>query len=422
MKKVLIIFQMIVLICIGLSARGQQVTSINYRDYMEKVMTSNIGYAAEKLNINISEAELKAARVFNDVALGVEYADNDDNNMLMGRSVSAELSKTFSFGKRRANIDLAASEKELTDALLKDYFHSLRAEATMAYLETVMQTELYQVKQQSCRSICDLAKGDSIRYNLGDIPQIDAVQSALEAGISRNEVIQMNAELLNSYSSLDLWTGEFSGEILSSPEESLTIFERTFNTEELLQTALQNRTDLAAAMKNANVARKALQVTKRERNMDLDLALGYNYNTEVRNSIAPAPEFSGVTLGVAVPLKFSNLNRGSIIAAEHRAMQAELNYRQAELEVQASVTQSLRKYTSMLEQVKNFDNGLLQDAKSIVDKKLFSYQRGETSLLEVLNAQRTYDDVQTTYIETLYNCVVSLVELERNAGIWDIFQ
>ena len=414
-EKSLILF----FLCIGVQAQEIQ-KKIDYQIYMELVWKQNISYAAEKLNVSVAEAEVKAANVFNDVMLGIEYADNDDRNMLMGRSVSAELSKTFSFGKRRANIDLARSEKELTDVLLEDYFHSLRAEATLAYLEAVMQRELFQVKQRSCKSISDLALGDSIRFRLGQITQVDAVQSALEAGISRNEVIQMRAELFNTYSSLDLWIGEFSGTALLMPEGTLIIPERNFNMEELLQTALHNRTDLAAAMKNTDVARKALKVAKAERNMDFDVALGYNYNTEVRNDIAPAPEFNGVTLGVAIPLMFSNFNKGTVLAAEHRAQQAELYYRQAELEVQTSVIQSLRKYTSMVEQVKNFDNGLLQSAKSVLDGKMYSYERGETSLLEVLNAQNTYHDLQTNYIETLYNCAVSLIELERNAGIWDI--
>ena len=415
------------LICILLfsciNIRSQEVQKkIDYQTYIELVWKQNIGYAAEKLNVSVANAEVKAARVFNDIMLGAEYADNNDHNVQMGRSVSVELSKTFSPGKRSANIDLAGSEKELTDALLEDYFHTLRAEATRAYFEAIMQAELFRVKQQSYENIFELAKGDSIRHHLGTITKVDAIQSSLEAGIARNEVIQSRAELHNTYSSLDLWLGEFSGETLLVPEGALAIPERIFNTEELLQAALNNRADLAAAMKNVDVARKALKVTKRERNIDFDLALGYNYNTEVLNEISPSIAFSGATLGVAIPLKFSHLNKGAVRAAEFRAQQAELNYQQAELEVQASVIQSLRAYKSMLEQVKNFENGLLQDAKLVIDGKIYSYERGETSLLEVLDAQRTHDELHANYIETLYNCVVSLIELERNAGIWDIIE
>ena len=252
-----IIISILLVFCVNIYAQEAQ-KIINYQTYMELVWNRNIGYAAEKLNISIAEAELKAAHVFNDVTLGVEFADNDDKNMMMGRSVSAELSKTFSFGRRSANIDLAKSEKELTDALLEDYFHALRAEATLAYYEAVMQTELFRVKQQSYRNMRDLARADSIRLRLGEITKVDALQSGLEAGISRNEMLQARTELHNTYSSLDLWLGEFSGETLLVPEGLLMISERTFNTDELLQTALNNRADLAAAMKNADVARKAL--------------------------------------------------------------------------------------------------------------------------------------------------------------------
>ena len=63
---------------------------------------------------------------------------------------------------------------------------------------------------------------------------------------------------------------------------------------------------------------------------------------------------------------------------------------------------------------------MLKQAKNVLDGKIYSYHRGEVPLLEYLNAQRTYDDVQAQYIETLYNYSVALVELEKSVGIWDI--
>ena len=108
--------------------------TIDYKTYIEQVGKQNLGYAAEKLNVNIAEAELKAAKVFNDPQLSVGYGDNNEAYMQMGRFVEVELSKTFSIGKRDANIELAKSEKALNEALLEDYFYRLRAEATVAYL------------------------------------------------------------------------------------------------------------------------------------------------------------------------------------------------------------------------------------------------------------------------------------------------
>ena len=209
-------------------------------------------------------------------------------------------------------------------------------------------------------------------------------------------------------------------ETLYLPQGSLRLAERAFPAGMLVASALENRADLVAAMRNVDVAQRAVTVARRERNMDFDLALGVNHNGTVRNEIAPAPRFTGFTVGLSVPLKFSNFNKGTVEAARYREQQAQTAYEQARLQVQTEVMQNYRRYTSLIGQVRHYDNGLLENAASVVKGKIYSYDRGETSLLEVLNAQRTYDEVRTLYIETLYNYAASLVELETSAGIWDI--
>ena len=92
-------------------AYGAVERPVGYAGYMEQVARRNLSYAAEKLNMNIAEAGVRAARLFNDPQLSVEYGNNQDWNMQMGQGISGELSKTFSPGKRSANIHLAGSEK-----------------------------------------------------------------------------------------------------------------------------------------------------------------------------------------------------------------------------------------------------------------------------------------------------------------------
>ena len=70
--------------------------------------------------------------------------------------------------------------------------------------------------------------------------------------------------------------------------------------------------------------------------------------------------------------------------------------------------------------MKHYETRLLKQAQEVLDAKIYSYNRGEVSLLEVLNAQRTFDEVQAQYIETLFNYNAALVELEKAVGIWDI--
>lgn len=407
-------------LCATLTASAQQIIPLSYHQYMEKVAEGNLEYAAERLNVNVSEAGVTAAKVFNDPNLAVSYYNNENNNLQMGEGVEVELSKTFSFGKRGAGIALARSESELTKALLADYFRNLRAEATVSYLEVLKQYELYKVKENAYETIRQLAESDSVRYRLGKIMEIDATQSRLEAGILHNELLQADAELQNAFSNLNLLTGTLAHDTLFQPEAVLRISPREFVMTDLLSNAVENRADLVAALKNKEVASRALIVARRDRNTDVDLSIAVSRNARVHNEEAPAPPFTGVTAGVAIPLKFSNFNKGTVRAARFREQQAETQYQQALLQVQTEVMQAYRSYQSFSKQVEHYENGMLSQAREVIDGKIYSYNRGEVSLLEVLDAQRTYDDVQAQYIETLFNHSTALVELEKSAGIWDV--
>jgi len=416
MKNICI--NIIITIFVWTPAMCQQIIPLSFRDYIEKVIGGNLEYAAERLNLNVSEAELVAAKVFNDPNLSVSYYNNENKALQMGEGFEFELSKTFTFGKRSAGINLARSEKELTIALLDDYLRNLRADATIAYLEALKQLELYQVKQDSYRHFRQLATSDSIRFALGKIMEIDATQSRLEAGILHNELLQSEVDLHNAFAYLNLLTGCLAKDTLFRPEATLHLAPQSFILSELLAAATENRADITAALKNKEIASRALTVARRERNTDIDLSLGVSKNARVRNDEAPAPPFTGITAGVSIPLKFSNFNKGNINVARFREQQAEILYQQALLQVQTEVLQSFRRYQTLTEQVQHYESQLLNEAREVIDGKRYGYARGETSLLEVLTAQHTYNEVQSQYIETLFNHSAALVELERSAGIW----
>lgn len=77
-------------------------------------------------------------------------------------------------------------------------------------------------------------------------------------------------------------------------------------------------------------------------------------------------------------------------------------------------------YESTNKQVEHFEKGLLNMAQQVLKGKIYSYERGKTSLLDVLNAQRTYNEVRCQYYEAVFNYDSALIELERSTGIWDL--
>lgn len=394
---------------------------IAFKEFIALVGKNNYSYAAEKFNVSIAETHILSSGIFPDPELSFGYFDNGQRRMNMGYGFNSEFSWTIELGgKRKARIDLAKSEYELTRILLQDYFRNLRADATLLYLQAIQNKLLLDVQISSYQTMNKLAQSDSLRFKIGAIKQVDARQSKLEAGSMLNNVYQAEAEWKISLSNLFVLTGKKQSDTLLFPLGDFSSFDRTFSLSDLITTALNNRADLLAALQNKKISQNLFKLAKANRVIDLGLATGITYASYVRNVIAPTPAFTSVNAGLNIPLKFSNNRPGELQAAYYAELQSDAQYRQIELEIQNEVTQAYFNYVALKKQVQQFNYGLLQDAKAVLDGKIYSYQRGETTLLEVLNAQRTYNEIQQTYYQTLYNYAAALVNLERAAGIWDI--
>ena len=419
-------FLMLLLVIFGNTVHAQVDTGfyqlkLSFPAYLKMVEQNNLGYAAEKFKVSIAEADALSARVFPDPELSFGAGDHGQRRMKMGYEISSGLSYTLEMGgKRKARTNLANREAELAQLLLDDYFRNLRADATAAYLNAVKEKALLRLKMSSYDMMKKLSSSDSIRLKLGAISGVDARQSRLEAASQLNEVFQQEADWKSALANLNMWSGSKQQDTFYEPDVDLKKLERIFNLQELILNAQNRRTDLLAALKSTEVSKWMLKLAKASRTLDLGLSLGVASNSVVANAVAPTPSSTNVTIGFSIPLKFSNQNPGALRAARYCVQQNEVLYRQTELQIQTEVTQAYYNYLASRKQVAQFSGGMLSDAQKVLDGKVYSYKRGETSLLEVLNAQRTFNEVRQSYLETWNAYGNTLLELERAAGIWDI--
>ncbi|MBS1557156.1 MAG: TolC family protein [Bacteroidetes bacterium] len=394
---------------------------ITFPEYLESVGKGNLNYAVQKFNVDIAYAGIEIAKIFPNPELYYGYVNMGQGRMKAGYGYSVNANTTLELGgKRKARIDLANNGVELTKAQLEDFFRNLRADATLAFLNALALRNRLQVMTHSYESINKLAASDSIRFKLGSIMEIDAKQSRLEARYLLNSVIQAQSDWKVSLNNLNLLIGKTNIDTLLYPAGRFDQFDREFIYKDLVTTALNNRADLVAALKNKKVAASALRLAKANRMIDLGITLGSNNTSVVTNFVEPTPSLTAVYGGLTIPLKFSNNYKGDLRTAEYNIAQAELQYRQIELQVETDVAQAYSQYMAERKQVQQYQSGLLGEAKRVLEGKVYAYQRGKTSLLEVLNAQRTYNTIQMDYFNTLYNYASALVQLERAVGIWDI--
>lgn len=403
-----------VLLLLGFIA--QTTHAQEYSDYMNAVERQNAAFLAERYNVSIAEAQTSAARVFNDPTLSVEYGNNQDWSLQMGQSVEVGLSYLFNLGNvRRARINVARSEEDITRAAIDDWFRNLKADATIAWVHAQEAHALLDIKRSSYESMLKVADNDSIRAALGDGSRIDAQQSRIESKAIYAEYLEAEAEYANALQTLSLYAGGTSFRDVS--DEDIVLALPSSSAQEIIELALENRADLRSAELSRTLSERNLALVKAARAPEFELSLGYSYNTEVKNEIAPAPRFHGLTVGVSIPLKFSRLNKGERLAAERSAQQAEAAYEAAKQQIISEVQQALTSWQSATKIAQECSATMLDDATSILENRRTAYMQGDSSLLDYLMSVRVYNDTAEQCIAAKTGLTTATAELLRAIGL-----
>ncbi len=404
----------------GINSKNNPIT---LSQYLSGVMKGNLTYISGQFNVSIAQAELKAAKVFPDPEVFLAYSDNEDRVMQMGRSVETGISYPVSLGNRRsAGIGLARSQYELTELMLDAYFQNLRADAALSYFAALRDQKIYILQEKIYQQLSALARVDSIRLQTGEATGIDALQTSLEARTQLADVFQSLADMENASVVLMRLQGKKLSDTLDNPSDDFPLAKRYFVLSDLINDAFENRADLMISVKNNEVTEKNLRLLKANRAFEFSLETGYSYNSIVRNEIAPAPAYNGLSAGIAFPLKFSNINKGSLQAAGLALQQTETDIKDVELQIVSEVIRAYNNFVAQDKKVEHYNSGLVEDAGKILQGRIYSYQHGESGLLDVLNAQRTFIGLQLNHLDALFEYTAALIELERSAGIWDITQ
>ena len=302
---------------------------------------------------------------------------------------------------------MARSEEDITRAALDDWFRNLKAEATLAWIQAQEARALMEVRRSSWVGMQQVAASDSLRAVLGDGSPVDARQSRIEARALRGEYLAAEADYTNALNTLSLLAGGMP--IQEVPETDLVLILPDRSAQELMELALENRADLRAAELSKTLSERNLALVKAARAPEIELSAGYSYNTEVRNEIAPAPQFHGLSVGVAVPLKFSRLNRGERVAAERSVLQAEAAYEAARQQIVSEVQQAWVSWQAAARVAQECSDAMQQDAASILESRRIAYMQGDSSLLDYLMAVRVYND-------TAEQCIAARTGLARAAA------
>ena len=182
----------------------------------------------------------------------------------------------------------------------------------------------------------------------------------------------------------------------------------TASREALLEGALQRRPDIAAFNQQIQRAGAALRLANR--NVFPDIGLGVTYSANGVGDSNISPPNGSINVSFAPPLFY--FQSGEIRKAEADLVTQQLLRQKAEAQAVADVETAWGQLTATRKLVERMEKSLLERARKARDLIQFQYQHGAASLLDFLNAQRTYTAIRGEYAQDLaaYWTALSLLE------------
>ncbi len=228
--------------------------------------------------------------------------------------------------------------------------------------------------------------------------QIPLEQYRLQLRSTRQQYInniQQLKFLLGSPDSVDVTAGQLTEPIaITGTEDSL------------VARVLKERPDVKATLNEITVSETNIKLQRSQRIPIPELGVIWN----PQNTI-PYLGFFGT---IQIPL-FSR-NQGNIAASQVQRDQANLHLKTIQLQVDTEISAAWQTYHLQKEALGRYDT-ILQQSRDVLRSVRYSYFRGGTTLIDLLEAQRSWYDTQKLYHEAQFQYYQSYLQLLLAAGV-----
>jgi cobalt-zinc-cadmium efflux system outer membrane protein len=280
-----------------------------------------------------------------------------------------------------------------------------------------------QQERQLARDIAD-RYGDTVRlsrgrFRAGDISEAEVRRIELEGLRYTNAVIDADLQLDIAREKLARLMGLPSAGALPPAVDELPDTRRAFTLSALVAQALEQRPDLRAA----GAARRTAEAQREaaEREVYPDLTLGASYTHSQFTIAGDNPDTLGLSLSLPLPL--FDRNQANIGRSALDIRRADNDAERLRLAVGHDVAEAVRRADRARALLDVFEGqadaergGMLARAETTLRVGEKSYQAGAISLLELLDAQRTYLDVRGQYLRAGYDYRQATIDVSHAVG------
>ena len=317
------------------------------------------------------------------------------------------LGYTFERGKKRQHRLQAA--KDVTDAsrsTVADNERQLVFNVSQQVVVVILAQSTIDFTQQDLDSFQKTVDISEARYKAGDMSEGDLLKIKLQKLQFENDFFSAKLSKVQALASLRQFLGFESVPDNYDVEGELDYQAVHAGLDDLKALALRTRPDLQAAQKNVAAARSAELLA--EANGKRDLGASFNY------SHVAATNTGAFFFNIQLPI--FDRNQGEIARTRFVITQNQELASETSQQVLTDVVDAFSALRTSEQIVQLYQGGYVQQAKQSRDISEYAYKRGAASLLDYLDAERTYRSNQLAYRQALATYMTALEQMRQAVG------
>jgi cobalt-zinc-cadmium efflux system outer membrane protein len=314
--------------------------------------------------------------------------------------------------KRELRLESAKEGTQIAASLHSDLYRNMLFNLRVAFIGVLQAKAVLDLTKQQLEYYDHIIDISRERFKAGGMAQIDLDRVELQrvqyesdwqtAEVSLQTAKLLLLQLLNDKTSADQFdvNGPFD---FASDLKPLVDFR---------QLAIDNRPDLRAAVESIQQAKTNYKLAVANGSTDPTLSAWYTNNPSFNNPNA----LQTLGLSVSIPLRVFDRNQGEKKRTELDIGRSQQLEDAARAQVFNDVDSAYAQVRSNLILLKPYKDKYLEQATRVRETVTFSWQRGAASLMDFLNAQSDYRQVQLGYVQLIGSYLTAASELNLAVG------
>jgi cobalt-zinc-cadmium efflux system outer membrane protein len=391
---------------------GQNTTLISLDQAIDLALAHNHSLKATRTLILQNQAQEITANLRPNPTLGADTQfipffspqDFSGDNLDNVQQFDIGISYLFERGRKRQHrLQAARDQTAVTRVQVTDAERTLGFNVGQQFVSVLLAESTLQFARQNLQSFQQTVDIGESQFKAGYISEADYLKIKLQllqfqTDVSAARLAKVQALVgLRELLGYNAVPADFDviGDLAYQPLKG--------NLEDLQMKALRERPDFRAAELGITAAKSQIQLAKANAKVDVNGTYDFSH---------VAGETTG-SVFVGFDLPFFNRNQGEIARTGYALTQAQEQEQAASDTVLSDVAVAYEAVRSNDEIVQLYTSGYLKQAQDSRDISEYAYKRGAASLLDFLDAERSYRSVQLAYRQALASYMTALEQLKE---------